>query len=202
MKAIICVFSSLAFIACSRAHAADELGRWQEGVAGGLLVAESTSPDGGFALFEINAYDIGQPTTATAIAVADSQRIKLLGLIDSITQHSTDKPHKSFLTIKWSPDSHYLATHDSTPKHSVLHLYRITASAFRALPFPDLRHAAAARLNIPEQSIGSSGQMPIHWLHPNQLLVRVRLSMNHASRQIDLVISISQDETIAIRPDP
>ena len=154
-----------------------------------------------FALFEINAYDIGQPTTATAIGVADSKRTKLLGLIDSTTQHATDKPHKSFLAIKWSPDSHYLATHDSTPKHSVLRLYRITASALLTVPLPDLRHAAAARLNIPEQSINSSGQVPTRWVDPGKLLVRIRLTINHGSRRVDFIVSILQDGSIAIVPN-
>jgi hypothetical protein len=173
------------------ASAGDELAPWKAGLPGGDPVAHSTSPNGKWELFEINRYDMGRPTTDRAVAVMDTHGTTLVGLLDCENHIAVDFPDHAYLTIKWSPDSSYLAIHDSTPKNSVLEIYQITASELQKLSVPDLRHLAAAQLQIPEKKITGSGQLPVEWSKSGDLTVRVRLSVDGDTIQKDFAIHVS-----------
>jgi dipeptidyl aminopeptidase/acylaminoacyl peptidase len=166
---------------------------WKPGLAGGQLVPDSTSPDGKWALFVVNRYDMGMPMTATAIVVADTHRTKLLGLLPCLTPWMTDLPCKAYLTIQWSPDGRYLAIHDSTPRNSVLLIYHVTATELKAVTVPDLRRLAANQLQIPEKKITSSGQVPQAWSKDGDLVVRVRLSIGPDVQQKDFTLHVSPE---------
>jgi len=197
----IVLFALWLFPIRQKAFAADDVHfGWKPGVAGGQLVPDSTSPDRKWALFEINRYDMGMPMTATAIAVADLHRAILLGLLNCETHWSTDLPYKSYLTIKWSPDSEYLAIHDSTPKNSVLQIYRVTATELRSINLPDLHRIAAEEMQIPEKKITSSGQLPVEWTKSGDMVVRVRLTVDGATQQKDFTLHVSPESAALVSP--
>jgi hypothetical protein len=170
------------------------------GLADASPLPDSTSPDGKWALFDLNAYDMGTPTTATAMVVADTNRTTLLGILDCPPPIDVDAPLKTYLTIKWSPDSKYLALHDSTPKNSVLQIYQLTATALKKLTVPDLRRLAADQLQIPEKKISGSGQVPVKWSQAGDLIVRVRLSVDGAMKQKDFTLSVSPEGVVHVAP--
>lgn len=194
------VFLSPLVLHAEDSSTTDWLPRLKPGLAAASPLPDSVSPDGKWALFDLNAYDMGMPTTATAIAVADSHRTTLLGLLDCVTHEMTDLPYKTYLTIKWSPDSKYLALHDSTPKNSVLQIYQITATELKKLAVPDLHRMAADQLQIPEKKITGSGQVPVEWSKSGDLIVRVRLSVDGTMKQKDFTLHISPEGVAHVAP--
>jgi hypothetical protein len=201
MKSVPALFILLfPFVLCADDGATTWLSKLKPGLTSASPLPDSVSPDGKWALYDLNAYDMGTPTTATAMAVADTHRSTLLGILDCITQDSVDAPLKTYLTIKWSPDSEFLALHDSTSKNSVLQIYKITATELKKLPVPDLRRLAADQLQIPENKITHSGQVPMEWSKSGDLVVRVRLSLDGASLQKDFTIHVSPEGVVQISP--
>jgi len=143
---------------------------------------------------------MGMPMTANAIAVADAKRSTLIGLLNCETHHGTDLPYHAYLTVLWSPDSGYLAIHDSTPKHSLLKLYRVTGSGLKPIDLPDLRQLAATSFHLTEKKIHSSGQMPIKWSAADSLIVQVRLTTDEGVKQKEIALQISPDGLVRVLP--
>jgi len=181
---------------------ADELESWRQGLAEGKAVFHSTSPNGKWALFEINRYDIGLPTTSTAIAVVTADRSRLIGLLDCVTNHETDLPYKSYLTTLWSSDSAYLALHDSTPKNSTMKIYRVTDVGLDQIKLPDLLIPARAQFRLGEQKISGSGQLPIAWSKADTLIVEVRISAHRSSYKTKFSLQLSDNGEVQINPLP
>jgi hypothetical protein len=164
------------------------------------LVKNSESPDHQWAIFEVHAYDIGMPTTAIAVVVADVKRTRMLGYIDACNRIAADFPDHRYLDIKWAPGSTYLALHDSTARNSVLHLYHVTETGLTPLHLPDLKQAALKQLDLTGQKVSSSGQIPIRWTSPDTLLIQVRVKTGDVARETDFTLQIAPDGSVRLTP--
>jgi hypothetical protein len=130
----------------------------------------SRSPDGVYALYCINR----GLTTATFIGIMPTTR-ESLGLETKLFQHGSDKKeYKQFFKVVWTSDSSLVAAHDSSKRHSELFVYKIQNGSIAQLNVPDL--VSIMKTTLPENiEIRSSGQIPIRWVSPTELIVLVRL---------------------------
>ncbi len=127
--------------------------------------ANSSSPDGLFKVIKASYKD----TTFSRVGIVQERTKSIYYVIDV----SPDPKCTSFL---WSPDSNYLAIHDSSKAHSKLRLFSVKGN-IGELKLPDLTSYSIARLSLSRNEISSSGQLPVQWLSDNVVQVQMRLKL-------------------------
>ncbi len=140
----------------------------------------SRSPNGEYALYCINrGY-----TTATFIGIMSTNR-ESLSIETQLFSHGSDKKeYNQYLKVVWSSNSTLLAAHDSSKRNSKLFIYKVQNELVNRLKVPDL--VSIMKSTLPTNiEVQSSGQIPIKWLSPNELLVLVRLKDNSGNMHIE-----------------
>jgi hypothetical protein len=174
----------------------------EKGITAGKLIQGSTSPDGKYALFEFNHWDADVPeseTTATGIGLGPVDRSKLLFAVDVATRWTTDQDVTSFSNLLWNSSSTILATHDSLPRNSAVHLYRLHDGSASSMDLPDLLALACQKLGIAKSAVAASGQLPSRWIDGQTLEVAVRINAKKRKLTTSLLLHVGSDGTASIR---
>ncbi len=143
-------------------------------LASGKMLPNSESPDKRFVILEVFHGD----TTQNSVVIALSNRSKHIDSLPILTEHATDRPHKGRTIIQWSSDSSLISVSDNLPKHSKLHIFRVTNTGTMSLPIPDLLKRCASDLGVEIDSLRSSGQLPSKWVNGSILEVTVQMKTN------------------------
>jgi hypothetical protein len=195
----------------------DDLARWRPGLSKGVLIPDSTSPDGKFSLFEIPynwkfpdrpGIGIGEGeggASHSAIVVADSQKTVPFGLIFTRWLTISDDSYKEFLaSISWSPDSKYLAISAPISKQTSLRLYHFKSEKPTPVALPDLVGPALIKVSsnlTASDRLTDLAQSPLRWIANNKLLVGVSLTMGNAVSETSFVLSISSNDSASIESE-
>lgn len=128
----------------------------------------SLSPDDSIKVDQVYYRD----TTASRAGLISTETNSTIYVIDAA-------PSPEYTSFIWSPDSKYLALHDSSNTHSLLQVFYIAQEGVLKLPVPDLKSYTLEYVPIKESDIISSGQVPVEWKNSQELTVKVRLKLKY-----------------------
>jgi len=200
---ILILIQNNVFVACKQRYKNPDFNR---GLLEGNKLKGTDSPDGRYALFWIFPYyDCDAATSQSEVVVASTDKTHVYGVIDSSTEAQTvDEFVKTVLVYKWSPDSRYLATHNSTKKDSKLHIYDMMNESHDenwqrdGLNIPDLKTRAQIKMGESNVQIISSGQIPIAWYDSRTLQVNIRLKTQKETKSCEFFLYIQPNNVIDI----
>lgn len=138
-------------------------------IRAGKLVPGSNSPDRNYCMLEVFHHG----TTQNSVIFSNADHTANLGQAPLATVWSTDIPYPKRAAIIWSPDSTWVAIHDTLNKHSVLSIYGRGKLEFAPLTMPDLLAEACRIWSVDRAELVSSGQRPLRWDANDEITVEL-----------------------------